>query len=233
MKNIILLIFTLSFLANSQSFARPPECDPGPHGCDNKLVESSLVEISPFTISDTNGKFRLAVDEKGKISENGKAIGLIDSKGTVVDMHEKLLAKFSDNTVLEDAKGVPLVRIDIDGTFDNESGIPFRWLKDGTLAQGDKLLDVKLSPSDSPSRRAASIVFYLSMSITEITTTEVPTSTLKTIDVVNSGKPIGACYISSGAGNNCSPGMTQAGCYRAASNVGGVADWREGKSCDS
>lgn len=44
-------------------------------------------------------------------------------------------------------------------------------------------------------------------------------------------KPTGACYINAGGIENCTSAMTRDACYKAASRVGGVADWREGERC--
>jgi len=70
---------------------------------------------------------------------------------------------------------------------------------------------------------------------------DIPTHQNQIMDAQTSGpiliaenkksKPTGACYISSGAGNDCFDGLTQQGCYSAASKVGGVADWRESQRC--
>lgn len=242
MKTLTKCAIGIMLFANSLCFARPPECDPGPHGCDNKAFESSVVQIYPFKIGDQKGTVHIVMDKngviktkakKGEIKSEWKVVGTISKDGRVIDAHGKLLAVLRDTSILEDSAGVPLVRIYADGTFDNGSGVPVRWTKDGTLKQGDSPLDVKLLPANSPARRAASIVFFLSNFIHGSTIEEMPQTASKTMDSANAGKPTGACYISSGAGNSCFSGMTQQGCYKAASNVGGVADWQEGKSCNN
>ncbi len=231
MKNITFFVFALLFFGSSQSFARPPECDPGPHGCDNKSLEPYLVKLSPFKITDKNGNIHFEMNKTGQIRQDGKPSGSINRKGKVIDIDGKLIASLRDTSILEDSKGTPLVKIDADGTLDNGSGVLIRWMKDGTFTQGDKILDVKLLPSNSPARRAASIVLFLGMNIDKSTTTEIPTATTEAMSSMSSIKVTGACYISSGAVINCFPGMTQQGCYTTASKVEGVADWRQGQNC--
>lgn len=192
--------------------------------------KTSFVNLSAFKITDKSGKIGLEMDKTGAISHEGKVTGTIDAKGSVFDAGGKLIAGLRDNSILVDSSGEPLIKIGTDGALDNESGVLIHWLKDGTLAQGDKILDVKLLPSNSPARRAASIVLFLHLNIRDVTEVEIPT-TVKTTMKAFSKKPTGACYISSGAGNNCYSGLTQQGCYNTASKVGGTADWREGQSC--
>lgn len=43
--------------------------------------------------------------------------------------------------------------------------------------------------------------------------------------------PTGRCRINSGGVTSCTNGLTRRGCFNAASNVGGVADWTEGARC--
>lgn len=192
--------------------------------------KTSFVKLSAFKIADKSGKIGLEMDKTGQISYEGKVTGAIDAKGSVFDAGGKLMASLRNNSILVDSSGEPLVKIGTDGALDNGSGVLIHWLKDGTLAQGDKILDVKLLPPNSPARRAASIVLFLYLNIRDATGVEIPAAD-KTIIKAFSAKPTGACYISSGAGSDCYPGLTQQGCYNTASKVKGTADWREGQSC--
>jgi hypothetical protein len=231
MKHITILTIAALLFGSGQCFARLPECDPGLHGCDNKILEQSLIKLSPFKIAGKNGNIHFEMNKTGQIRQEGKVVGSINRAGKIVDPHGKLIANLRETSILEDSKGMPLVKVDTDGTLDDGSGVLIRWLQDGTFSQGENILDAKLLPSNSPARRAASIVFFLGMSFGKSTTTEAPTTTTKATAHMSSSKPTGACYISSGAGNDCFSGMTQQGCYNAASKVGGTADWREGQSC--
>lgn len=234
MKAIVRFAIAVLCLVCGLSFARPPECDPGPHGCDNKAkAPSSLVQIFPFQIADKKGVVHLSVDKSGHIKADGKAVGRISRDGRVVDPGGKIVAVLRESSILEDSSGTPLVRIFEDGTFDNGSGVPVRWTTDGHLQQGDSVLDAKLLPSNTRARRAASIVFFLSNFILSSKTEELTSSANKSMDMGNAGKLTGACYISSGAGNSCFSGLTEQGCYKAAANVGGTADWQESKKCSN
>lgn len=201
MKTLTTLTIGLLFFASGLCFARPPECDPGPHGCDNKSFEPSVIQIYPFKIGDKNGAAFIVVDKEGEIKtyeksgkfkSEWKTIGTISKDGRIADTHGKLLAVLRDTSILEDSAGAPLVRIYADGTLDNGSGVSIRWTKDGTLKQGDLLLDVKLSPANSPARRAASIVFFLASSVQGPEIEEIPQALNNSMNSVNAGKPLGA-----------------------------------------
>lgn len=213
-----------SAIADKSAISKPHK------GSDKHKSKTSFVKLSAFKIADKSGKIHLEMDKTGKTSYEGKVTGAIDAKGSVFDAGGKLMASLRDDSILVDSSGKPLVKIGTDGALDNESGELIHWLKDGSLAQGDKILDAKLLPSNSPARRAASILLFLHLNIRDVTQVEIPTTDQTTIKAF-SKKPTGACYISSGAGNDCYPGLTQQGCYNTASKVGGTADWREGQSC--
>jgi len=162
MKKIINSVIGLLCLSASLCFARPPECDPGPHGCDNKLLKKALVlKIHPFKLVDKTGKVHLLVEGNGKIEAEGKAVGTISKDGSVVDLDGKLLAVLRETSILEDSTGTPLVSIAADGSMDNGSGVKIRWTRNGTLKQGNSLLDVKLVTAYSSVRRTASTVYFL------------------------------------------------------------------------
>lgn len=123
--------------------------------------EEPLIRLSSFKIADSTGKIGLIMTETGQISQGTEVFGVIDSKGQVFDTQGKLIVKLKNDGILEDSKGEVLVKISADGSIDNGSGVLIHWLKDGTLSRGDESLGFKLLPQDSPSRRAASIVFFL------------------------------------------------------------------------
>lgn len=176
MKKITNFAIGLLFFSANLCFAHPPECGPGPHGCDNKLLKSAILKIHPFKLIDKTGEVHLRVNGNGKIESEGKAIGTISKDGTVVDLNGKLLAMLRATSILEDSTGVPLVHISPDGTIDNGSGVKIRWTKNGNLKQGDSLLDVKLVSTYSSTRRAASIVYFLSNHIQTPKIEELPSS---------------------------------------------------------
>jgi hypothetical protein len=66
-----------------------------------------------------------------------------------------------DNDFLENADGKPLVKIGMDGTLDNGSGVPIYWSEDGTLVRGKETLGIRMLPQNSSARRAASIILFL------------------------------------------------------------------------
>lgn len=199
MKKLTTLTMGLLLLASSFCFARLPECDPGPHGCDNKSFVPPVLQIYPFKIKDKNGATLIVVDKKGEIKTYEKTgesesewqiVGKISIDGRIVDPRGKLLAVLRDNAIWEDSAGAPLVRIDTDGTFDNGSGVSISWTKDGTLKQGDALLDFNLSPANSPARQAASIVLFLRSSFTGPEVTEAPQALNNSVKFVSAGKSL-------------------------------------------
>lgn len=199
MKTLTSVTMGLLFLASSFCYARPPECDPGPHGCDNKSFIPPVLQIYPFKINDKKGAALIVVDKKGEIKtyENPggsewQIVGKISTDGRVVDPHGKLLAVLRDNAIWEDSSGTPLVRIDTDGTFDNGSGVSISWTKDGTLKQGDVFLELYLSPANSPARQAASIVLFLRSYFTGPEVTEVPQALNNSVKSVSAGKSLKA-----------------------------------------
>lgn len=228
MKTLTKFAIGLILLANSLCFARPPECDPGPHGCDNKALDSSLVPLSPFKIGDKKGTVYIVVNNKGEIKWIGEAkskkgpVSTISKDGRVVDAHGKLLAVLRDTSILEDSSGTPLVRILADGTLDNGSGVLVSWTKNGTLKQGDSLLDVRLMPANSPARRAASIVFFLASSFGSPTIEEIPQTVNKSMDSVISGKPSEVTKDAAGLPTPLSVCVDQAGQRFSACTSNGV-----------
>ncbi|WP_338568003.1 hypothetical protein V6L78_17865 [Pseudomonas canadensis] len=200
MKTLTAIAMSLLMFASGFCFARPPECDPGPHGCDNKSFAPPVVQIHPFKVGDKNGMFFILVDKKGEITEYEKtegfkyvrtALGTISQDGRVVDTSGRLLAVLRATSILEDSAGAPMVSIDSKGTLENGSGVPIRWTKDGTLKQGDVLLDFKLWPANSPARQAASIVLFLASSFQSPTIEQIPQALNKSMSPVNSAKSHG------------------------------------------
>lgn len=199
MKTLATFTMGLLFLTSSLCYARPPECDPGPHGCDNKSFIPPVLQIYPFRINDKNGATLIAVDKRGEIKEyespggsEWQTVGKISIDGLVVDPHGKLLAVLRDNAIWEDSAGAPLVRIGTDGTFDNGSGVSISWTKNGTLKQGDVFLDFHLSPANSPARQAASIVLFLRSYLMAPEVTEVPQALNNSVKSVRAGTSIKA-----------------------------------------
>lgn len=174
MKKLITFAIGLLFFSVGICFAHPPECDPGPHGCDNKLLKQPLLQIRPFKLVDKSGKTHLLMDKNGKFKFEGKPAGTIHKDGKVVDPDGKLVAVLRETSILEDAAGAPLVRISSDGIIDNGSGVKMLWTKDGTLKQEASLLDVKLVPASSNTRRVASILFFLANNIQSPKVEELP-----------------------------------------------------------
>jgi len=174
MKKLITFAIGLLFFSVSICYAHPPECDPGPHGCDNKLLKQPFLQIHQFKLMDKTGKVHLQMDKNGKFEFEGSAAGTIGNDGKVVDLNGKVLAIMRATSVLEDASGTPLVRISQDGTIDNGSGVNIRWTKNGTLKRGSSPLDVKLVPASVATRRTASILFFLANDIRGPQTEELP-----------------------------------------------------------
>lgn len=101
MNTVTKFAFSLVLLANSLCFARPPECDPGPKGCDNKSLGSKtfakeLANFSKQFLRDSSAVYQkqvleLHVFEKlhgaadcfSKSSESLTVIVEIDRKGRV------------------------------------------------------------------------------------------------------------------------------------------------------
>ena len=127
----------------------------------NNAQKEPLVTLSAFKLVGENDTMLLEMSETGQIRQQMQEIGLIDILGSVHDASGKLIARLQDNDFLENADGKPLVKIGMDGTLDNGSGVPIYWSEDGTLVRGKETLGIRMLPQNSPARRAASIVLFL------------------------------------------------------------------------
>jgi len=127
----------------------------------NNAQKEPLVTLSAFKLVGENDTMLLEMSETGQIRQQMQEIGLIDILGSVHDASGKLIARLQDNDFLENADGKPLVKIGMDGTLDNGSGVPIYWSEDGTLFRGKETLGIRMLPQNSPARRAASIVLFL------------------------------------------------------------------------
>ncbi len=127
----------------------------------NSAQKQPSVILSAFKLVGENDTMLLEMSETGHIRQQMQEIGQIDMLGSVHDASGKLVARLRDNDVLENADGKPLVKVGMDGALDNGSGVPIYWSEDGTLVRGKETLAIRMSPRNSPARRAASIVLFL------------------------------------------------------------------------
>jgi hypothetical protein len=133
---------------------------------NNLQLALSSFEIS---IKDLSGGIKMT--ESGQIEGfDGKIMGRITPNGLIYGVDGKIVAKLTQSGLLENSNGQSLMFVKEDGTLDNGSGVSIYWSEDGHLMKGDEQTGFILSPSDSPSRRAASIAISLYFSFTKTDT---------------------------------------------------------------
>ena len=161
---IVAGLLALSLFVTSGIAATPaPACAPGTRDCSAQAMAPAPLVIAGFKILDDQGNVRFSMNDKGQFWHGKMLAGTIAANGTVTDARGQLVAKLTQDGVLENAHGQGLLKIDPDGAIDNQSGVLVRWSPDGELTKGQTKVNARLSPADSPARRAASVLFFLAM----------------------------------------------------------------------
>lgn len=124
-------------------------------------TKTDKLEFSEFEIKDGNGKTGISVSENGTIKISGENIGKINKDGTLNDKEGKLLAKITEENILQGKDGENLIKIDKNGTMDNGSGTFIKWSDSGELLKGDEKTGMNISPVDKESFQSASIILFL------------------------------------------------------------------------
>lgn len=161
MKRILYLVPFMLFAACGNNTGQSGHSGKGP-----AAKNSVPVPLSAFEVTDEKGVAGIKVAADGQISLQSEVAGSIDNAGTVKDKEGKVLAHLNQQGMLVDANEKTLIKVDEEGTLDNNSGMRISWSPEGKLMRGTEDAGMRLSPGNSNARRAASIVLFLYFSIT-------------------------------------------------------------------
>jgi hypothetical protein len=172
MKNFILAItlfalFSCGSKSTPESSAELAETD---STAATETLPSEVTPLSAFQILDENNKAGIHMTDSGDVFIVNEQIGTLDENGVMTSIAGQVLARIDENEMLLDAQGNPVVKIDVDGTLDDGSGLIISWSPDGKWMKGAESTGFKISPGNSPSKRAASLILFLHTSIGEVTT---------------------------------------------------------------
>lgn len=143
---LILITFQLSFSAFGADEPITPQAD------------KPALSITAFTVKSLDGKIEMKMDEKGQMFVLGQHVATANANGEVNTPEGKLIMRIKGSGELEpDLMGAP-VKISRDGTLAG-AGKEHSWVE-GKFQVGDKG-HLEITPKDSPSKRAATLMFIL------------------------------------------------------------------------
>lgn len=127
-------------------------------------IESNVLQFSKFKIKGENGKTQIKVSNSGAIKMGKQLIGRINKNGSLTSKEGVVIAQISDDGILKDATGKPLIKIDNTGKIDNGSGKFIKWTDEGQFMKGDENTKITIVPANKDSYQTASIILFLYLS---------------------------------------------------------------------
>lgn len=125
--------------------------------------KSQELNFSKFEIKDQTDVVGISVNDQGIIYSSGEETGKVERNGEIKTKEGKIVATINASGELFDSKRKLLVKINKQGDIDNGSGLIIHWDKNGNLLKGSEKTGMSISPNDSTSYRAASIVLFLNL----------------------------------------------------------------------
>jgi hypothetical protein len=139
------------------------------------VVSAQSLKIDNFSIKANGETELISVKKDGKVTVNGKQIGVLQADGKLKDLQGKTLAEIDKTGKVTVNNEPPLVLINKNGGLDNGSGKILGWSKDGKFDLSDaKFLTV--SPNKKKFYQTASFLIFLYFYATEKVITSEPTT---------------------------------------------------------
>jgi hypothetical protein len=132
------------------------------------VVSAQSLKIDNFSIK-INGETELITLKKdGKVTLNGKQVGVLQTDGKLKDLQGKTIAEI-DKTGKVTVSDKPRVLIDKNGGLDNGSGKILAWTKDGKFKVSESEF-LTVSPNKKKFYQSASFLIFLYFTLDKVTT---------------------------------------------------------------
>jgi hypothetical protein len=130
------------------------------------FVSAQSLKIDDFSIKLNGGTEVISVKKDGKVSLNGKPIGVLQADGKLKDLAGKTVAQI-DETGKVTVNDKPLVVINKKGELDNGSGEIIVWAKDGKFKLSESQF-LTASPNNKTFYQPASFLIFLYLSADKV-----------------------------------------------------------------
>ncbi len=123
------------------------------------VVSAQSLKIDNFSIKANGETEVISVKKDGKVTVNGKQMGVLQADGKLKDLAGKTLAEI-DKTGKVTINDKPLVLINKNGGLDNGSGKILGWSKDGKFDISESKF-LTISPNKKKFYQTASFLIFL------------------------------------------------------------------------
>jgi hypothetical protein len=132
------------------------------------VVSAQSLKIDNFSIKLNGETEVISVNKDGKLTLNGKQIGVLQADGKLIDLQGKTVAEI-DKTGKVSVNDKPLVLINKKGELDNGSGKIIAWTKDGKFKISESEF-LTVSPNKKKFYQPASFLIFLYLTLDKVTT---------------------------------------------------------------
>ncbi len=130
------------------------------------FVSAQSLNIDNFSIKLNGETEVISVKKDGKLTLNGKQIGILQTDGKLIDLQGKTVAEI-DKTGKVTVSDKPLVLIDKNGGLDNGSGKILGWSKNGKFDLSESKF-LTISPNKKKYYQTASFLIFLYLSLDKV-----------------------------------------------------------------
>jgi hypothetical protein len=129
-------------------------------------ADKPALSITAFTLKSSDGRLEMKMDDKGRILVNGEHVATANAKGEFSTPEGKRLLRIKGDGGLEPDLMGASVKVTRDGTL-TAAGESHSWVE-GRFQVGDKG-HLEITPKDSPSTQAATLMFIMATSVRVVT----------------------------------------------------------------
>ncbi len=140
------------------------------------FVSAQSLKIDDFSIKLNGETEVVSVKKDGKVSLNGKPIGVLQVDGKLKDLNGKTIAEINEAGLVT-ANANPIIVIDKNGRLNNGSGKPMSWAWNGEFDVSESQF-LTVSPNEKEFYQPASFLIFLYLTVNEVIS-ESPVISLK------------------------------------------------------